>query len=36
MMMRAAAAPAADEALPVEAGKTTVSVSVNGTVQLVR
>ena len=36
MMMRAAAAPAADEALPVEAGKTTVSVSVNGTVQMVR
>ena len=36
MMMRAAAAPAADEALPVEAGKTTVSVSVSGTVQMVR
>lgn len=36
MMMRATAAPAADESLPVEAGKTTVSVSVNGTVQMVR
>jgi len=36
MMMRAAGAPAADEALPVEAGKTTVSVSVNGTVQMGR
>ena len=35
-MMRATAAPAAEEALPVEAGKTTVSVSVSGTVQMVR
>ena len=35
-MMRATAAPTADEALPVEAGKTTVSVSVSGTVQMVR
>lgn len=35
-MMRAAAMPPADEALPVEAGKTTVSVSVSGTVQMVR
>ena len=35
-MMRATAAPAAEEALPVEAGKATVSVSVSGTVQMVR
>lgn len=34
--MRAAAAPMADEALPVEAGKTSVSASVNGSVQLTR
>jgi predicted secreted protein len=34
--MRAAAAPMADEALPVEAGKTSVTVSVNGSVQLTR
>ena len=35
-MMRAAAAPSADESLPVEAGKTTVSVTVSGSVQMVR
>jgi len=35
-MMRAAAAPSADEALPVEAGKTAVGVSVSGTVQMLR
>ncbi|CAN5896797.1 hypothetical protein BH11PSE8_BH11PSE8_12490 [soil metagenome] len=36
MMMRAKAmsAPSADEALPVEAGKGTVTVTVNGTVQM--
>ena len=36
MQMRAAAAPAADEALPVEPGKGTVSVNVSGTVQLMK
>jgi predicted secreted protein len=37
MRMRVAAAPmAADEALPVEAGKATVSASVNGSVQMVK
>jgi len=36
MMVRAAAAGMADDALPVEAGKTTVSVTVNGTVEMVR
>jgi predicted secreted protein len=36
MPMRAAAAPMADEALPVEAGKTSVSASVNGSIQLTR
>jgi predicted secreted protein len=36
MQSRAAAAPAADEALSVEPGKGTVTVSVNGTVQLTR
>lgn len=35
-MMRATAAPAADDALPVEAGKTTVSVTVSGSVQMMR
>jgi predicted secreted protein len=35
-MMRAAAAPAAEEALPVEAGKTTVSSTVSGSVRMVR
>lgn len=35
-MMRATAAPASDESLPVEAGKTTVSVTVSGSVQMVR
>lgn len=34
MRMRVAAAPAADEALPVEAGKATVTASVNGSVQM--
>ena len=32
----AAGAPAADESLPVEAGKGSVSISVNGTVRLTR
>lgn len=36
MSMRAAAAPPADAALPVEAGKAAVTVSVNGSVQLTR
>lgn len=36
MYMRAAPAAAADEALPVEAGKATVTVSVNGTVQMTK
>ena len=36
MMSRAAAAPMADEALPVEAGKGSVTVSVNGTVQMTK
>jgi len=36
LSMRAAAAPMADEALPVEAGKTSVTVNVNGSVQLTR
>lgn len=36
LAMRAAAAPMADEALPVEAGKTSVTASVNGSVQLTR
>ena len=35
-MMRAAAMPAAEEALPVEAGKTTVSSTVSGSVQMLR
>ena len=35
-MMRAASMPAAEEALPVEAGKTTVSSTVSGSVQMVR
>ncbi len=34
--MRAMAAPASDEALPVEAGKSAVSVSVSGSVQLTK
>ncbi len=34
--MRAAAAPMAEESLPVEAGKTSVTASVNGSVQLTR
>ena len=33
---RAMSAPAADEMLPVEPGKGTVTVSVNGTVQMVK
>jgi predicted secreted protein len=36
MQMRAATASASDEMLPVEPGKGTVSVSVNGTVQLTK
>lgn len=36
LAMRSAAAPMADESLPVEAGKTSVSASVNGSVQLTR
>jgi predicted secreted protein len=36
LMSRAAAAPASDEALPVEPGKGTVTVSVNGTVQMTK
>ena len=36
MAMRASAATMADEALPVEAGKTSVTVNVNGSVQLTR
>jgi predicted secreted protein len=36
MAMRASAAPMADESLPVEAGKTSVSASVNGSIQLTR
>lgn len=36
LAMRAAPAAMADEALPVEAGKTSVTVSVNGSVQLTR
>ncbi|HEV6968921.1 MULTISPECIES: SIMPL domain-containing protein [Roseateles] len=35
-LMRAKAAPMADEALPTEAGKATVTVNVNGSVQLTR
>ena len=35
-MMRAAAAPVAEEPLPVEAGKTTVSSTVSGSVRMVR
>jgi predicted secreted protein len=34
--MRASAAPMADEALPTEAGKATVTVNVNGTIQLTK
>ena len=36
MKSRAAAAPMADESLPVEAGKATVTVSVNGSIQLTK
>ncbi|MBS0448492.1 MAG: SIMPL domain-containing protein [Proteobacteria bacterium] len=36
MMAKAAAAPTSDDALPVEAGKSTVTVTVSGTIQLTR